>query len=232
MKYIFPFQLMDGHIIIETSENKYLIDTGAPSSVSSSNKLCLADNDYQTQSNYLGASPELLSTHIGTKIDGLVGTDILNKFDIIIDPTKSVLVLDSTNASIADHQVCLDIFMGIPIFEVSIDGKQIRVFFDTGAKLSYLSPDIASSYPELEESEDFYPGVGKFSTKTFEVPCSIGTENIMLKVGILPKLLQATLMMANTSGIVGISILDYFRVVYSPRRKTLGFDRLNMEPEK
>ena len=224
MKY--PYKLVNGHIIVESEQNNYLIDTGAPTSVHGNGAIFFAGLEYPAQSNYMGVTPESLSKHIKSEIDGLVGADIINQFDLLIDPEKSTLFLTKDLLELPDPSVSLDLFMGIPIVEVSVNNQRLRMFFDTGAQLSYLSPDIASSYPSLGNAADFYPGVGEFTTPTYEVPCKFSTEELVLKVGVLPPLLQATLMMANTSGILGTMILESYQVFYAPRRKQLAIQKI------
>ena len=62
---------------------------------------------------------------------------------------------------------------------------------------------------------------------SYDVPITVGTETIMLRVGNLPGLLQMTLMLANTRGIIGTALLQTYKIVYAPRRKKLALMRIN-----
>ena len=55
----------------------------------------------------------------------------------------------------------------IPVLDVAIPqaGKQCRLFFDTGAQVSYLDEGIARHFPACGSVEDFYPGIGQFITQ-------------------------------------------------------------------
>lgn len=119
------------------------------------------------------------------------------------------------------NTVSLEHFMGIPIAAAEIAGDQHRVFFDTGAQLSYLQSDSLGNFPEAGRAEDFYPGIGRFETETHMVEMRLGGQVFNLRCGRLPELLGATLMMAGTSGIVGNAVMMDSVTGYFPRRSRL-----------
>ena len=45
-------------------------------------------------------------------------------------------------------------------------GVERRMFFDTGAQISYLQDDVLDTFPSAGPVTDFYPGVGQFQTET------------------------------------------------------------------
>jgi hypothetical protein len=115
----------------------------------------------------------------------------------------------------------LDEFMGIPIVTARIGGHDYRMFFDTGAQISYFQGDLRTEFPPAGRVTDFYPGVGQFQTDTNDVPVSLAGVAFTLRCGVLPGLLGMTLMMAGTKGIVGNAILRDRIVGYFPRRRTM-----------
>jgi hypothetical protein len=121
----------------------------------------------------------------------------------------------------------LDDVMGIPIIEVMVGEDKVRVFFDTGAKLSYLDPGRTNAFESVGTEKDFYPGAGDFSTNVYDIPIILATETVILRVGNLPELLQMTLMMADTGGILGTAILHTHKVTFAPRRRTLTLERIS-----
>ena len=221
----FQYDLIDGHIIIREGAVAYLIDTGAPLSVGKGRVLAFAGEEFEVQNNYMGVTPQELSRHIGANIDALVGADILNNFNLLIDPRSSEIFLLEGKIALSGIELGVDYFMGIPIIQAEVNGRAIRMFFDTGAKLSYLDPEITKNCPTLGTAHDFYPGVGRFETRTFRVPVTLGNEEIDLTVGILPELLQLTLMMADTSGILGTGILSDFAIELDPHRRRLVLEK-------
>jgi len=226
MKHEYKYSLVDGHVIVRDDEQRLLIDTGAPFSVGDTSTLAFAGGSYSMQSDYMGISPESLSRSVGSRINALVGADILDRYDIFIDPTTWSFNLTEDEFPLSGAVLGLDSFTGIPIVEAMIGRDTVRLFFDTGAKLSYLDPDITSAFEVVGTETDFYPGIGDFSTNAYDVPIILASENIVLRVGNLPELLQMTLMMANTSGILGTAILQTHKVTFAPRRSAMSLQKI------
>lgn len=95
------------------------------------------------------------------------------------------------------------------------------MFFDTGAQISYFQEDTITDFPSAGTVTDFYPGVGQFQTDTHQVQVGLGESAFTLRCGTLPGLLGATLMMADTSGIIGNQIMENRVIGYFPRRNVL-----------
>jgi len=227
MIHTYKYTLINGHIIASTGKSRLLIDTGAPNSVADSMSLAFAGAIHQTQRSGMGVTPESLSKSVGTPINALVGVDILNQYDIHIDPIGSTLSISENSLPLSGQHLEMGNLMGIPIINAMVSNDKVRLFFDTGAKLSYLDPDITKEFPLVGTEKDFYPGVGEFSTNAYDVPIILGTEAVVLRVGTLPMILQMTLMMAQTNGILGTAILQTHKVTYAPRRKTMTLERIN-----
>ena len=227
MIHTYKYELVSGHIIAIADQFRLLIDTGAPSSVADSSPLSFAGRSYRTQRNYMGISPESLSMSVGSPVNALVGADILNQYDILIDPTTHTLNISEDELPLSGKSLKLDNFMGIPIIEATVGEDKVRIFFDTGAKLSYLDPDRTNVFQSVGSEKDFYPGVGDFSTNAYDVPIILASETVVLRVGNLPQLLQMTLMMADTEGILGTAILRTHKVTFAPRRKIMALQRIS-----
>ena len=221
MMYQLPLQLRNGHLFVELNSGLYLLDTGAPSSFGTTSRLSIADETFDLQNNYLGLTAATLSQSVGVRCEGLLGADILGRFDHLFDVPGGTLTFSKDELILDGKSVDLDIFMGIPIVQVQIRGVDYRMFFDTGAQVSYLQADCLASFPATGIVKDFYPGFGEFETETHNVGLTISTASFVLRCGKLPDLLGLTLMMANTQGIVGNQILSDRTVGYFPKRRRL-----------
>ena len=115
----------------------------------------------------------------------------------------------------------LDDFMGIPIVTVTIAGTNYRMFFDTGAQISYFQDESLTQHPRTGSMEDFYPGFGQFSTVIYAVPIVLEDHEETPSFGKLPDDLSASLALANTKGIIGNELVMGKRVGYFPRRNKL-----------
>jgi len=219
----FQIQLYKGHPIINDAENRILIDTGAPSTIHSADSLNFCSDSFGCSTNYMGLTVSKISDMLGTEITTLLGADILSDYKILLDYQNQVIDFSKQEIDIDGTQVEISNFMGIPIIKMTVDNKELKFFLDTGAKLSYLSDSLTSNYESIGTDEDFYPGVGKFQTECFEIPTVFGNTEFVVKYGNLPTLLQMTLMLGGTDGIVGFDFFNNFKVVLDLKNNRLKY---------
>ncbi|MBN2567905.1 MAG: hypothetical protein JXB42_00595 [Deltaproteobacteria bacterium] len=174
----YPYIMINGHIVMQVDDRFLLLDTGAPTSLGE-DSVSIGDRSYTVEDNYLGITADYLTREIGSRIDGLIGADVIADFTMTIDPLRKEIVF---GCSAVDFPVSIpvDNFMGIPIMDVSVNGSHIRAFFDTGAHLSYINPEFFDGIAPAGQMEDFYPGVGRFTTDTFKLETLIGGEELNL----------------------------------------------------
>ena len=101
--------------------------------------------------------------------------------------------------------------MGIPIIEVLIDNEMIKLFLDTGARISYLSYRFTNRYQSSGIEEDVHPLIGNFTTDSFDIETIFGNSEFLVRYGNLPNLFQSTLQIANTEGIIGFDFFNNFK---------------------
>lgn len=216
-----PLILNHGHLFVEMEGHLWLFDTGAPTSFGTADKLLIADEQFSLSSSYFGLTASTLSQYVGVECSGLLGADVLGRFDHILDTTGARLTVSAGELPHDGQHIALDEFMGIPIVTASVGGSEYRMFFDTGAQISYFQEDSLADYPPAGSVTDFYPGVGQFQTDTHEVPMALGDISFLLRCGCLPGLLGASLMMADTQGIIGNQVLNDRVTGFFPRRGIL-----------
>ena len=93
----------------------------------------------------LGRAAYELPGPIGVCIDVLVGVDILNRYDMLIDPVRQVLEFSDEEHDVDGEVLPVELLSGVPMLEAGMAGKRIKVFFDTGAPVSYASEDDPES---------------------------------------------------------------------------------------
>lgn len=219
----FQIILFKGHPIIKDGENIILIDTGAPSTINASDSLTFCSENYNCSTKYMGLTVSKLSDLLGTEITTLLGADILSEYNILFDYKNKIVEFNKQEIAFDGAETAISNFMGIPVIELSVDSQKLKFFLDTGAKLSYLSKSITSNFESIGTDEDFYPGVGKFETEYFEISTSFGTKNFIVKYGNLPPLLQMTLMLGGTDGIIGFDFFNNFKVVLDLKNNRLKY---------
>ncbi|HPF69197.1 MAG TPA: hypothetical protein PLQ13_00885 [Candidatus Krumholzibacteria bacterium] len=226
MPRIYPYDLVNGHVVAVVGDRRCLIDTGAPASFGRPASLEIAGRCHDLAESYLGATAEGLSAGVGGPIDTLVGTDILNRHDLGIDPATGTVAFSELPLPLPASTLPLRTVLGIPAVTAHVGGEPTGLIFDTGAKLSYLDPELTRDLPVTGTAQDFYPWFGAFTTPVFDADIHLAGEPITLRVGNLPLMLAMSLLLAGTAGILGSALLATHRVTYAPRRGLLGLERL------
>ena len=219
----FQIILFKGHPIIKDGDNTILIDTGSPSTIHTSESLSFCSVNYNCSTNYMGFTASKISDMLGTEVTTLLGTDILSHYKILLDYKNGVVGFNKQEIDFEGKEISISNFMGIPILKLRINNQVLKFFLDTGSKLSYLSDSITNNYEKVGMDEDFYPGVGKFETECFEISTNLDDNNFIVKYGNLPKLLQMTLMMGGTDGIIGFDFFNNFKVLIDLKNNKLKY---------
>ena len=120
--------------------------------------------------------------------------------------------------SVQDRDWLLD--TGSP---ASFAGRELRMFFDTGAQLSYLQDEALGRCPPLGPVTDFHPGMGEFQTETYLADLVLAERTLQLRCGSLPGLLGMTLTPAGTEGILGDEVIRNRKVGCFPGRSRMVF---------
>ncbi len=216
-----PLRLLSGHLFIEIDGGLWLLDTGAPSSFGAPGKVALAGEQSDVASSYLGLDAATLTGFVGIECAGLVGADLLNRFDLLIDVPGGVVTLSTGELPHGGARLEMREFMGIPLVSARIGGTDHPMVLDTGAQISYFQDDSVASYPDAGAMTDFFPGFGEFQTDTHLVEFTVGGLPFTLRCGRLPGLLGVTLMMTGARGIIGNAVFTDRVVGYFPRRGAL-----------
>jgi hypothetical protein len=176
-----------------------------------------------------GITANSISELSGLKVDGLIGMDILIHF--YVQFTRNRITFSDTPIFHADTAVKLPIIetiMGIPIINLNIKQEDRRIFFDTGAKLSYLSEDLLVGTP-IGEMEDFHPSIGTFKTNIYKIDVVIDGKVETLTFGLLPSPIRMLLDIGQTKGVIGTELLNKYSIILSNLRKILVLQLSNEE---
>lgn len=208
----YRLHLVNGHLISEIERQSILIDTGIPISLGKSPEFYFLNLIHPLSGDYMGVSMDYLEKMVGTRIDVLLGMDILKKYFLTLALPQHRLMISSQPAFPSLERIPMTSLMGVPIIKVGVDGKEHEVFVDTGSRLSYIKKEIAGKYLPIGKERDFYPGMGEFETPVYEVPFQLGNQKLNLRCGVLPALLEATVLVTGKSGIIGSEIYEKMTV--------------------
>ncbi len=209
----FKLTLFKGHPIITENENSILIDTGSPSTIHTTNQLTFISDNYNAYTNYVGLTADKLSDMVGMNITTLLGADILSKYKILLDYKNLEVIFSKNEIECEGQTISITSFLGIPIIELELEGRKIKCFLDTGARLSYLTNGLTSGHQSIGTDEDFYPGAGNFTTECYTIDTTFGNETFTVKYGNLPTLWEMTLRLSGTNGIIGFDFFNTFKIL-------------------
>jgi len=219
--YEYPLNLAEGVACIEIDHARWIFDTGSPVSFGRQPELQFAGSTHALPRDYLGVSADDLQASLGVTCAGLLGGDILNQFDHELDLRCQRLVVRHTQEAHDGAEIPLTLFFGVPALTLALDGKEIEVFFDTGAQLSLFDPALLETHPSVGVFADFHPMIGRFEGRRFDIIITLGQQNLAISAGELPDSLRALLAMTGAEGILGTGILTDHVIHYCPRRSTL-----------
>ncbi len=223
-------EFAEGHLIVETADERYLIDTGSPVSLGYK-EIHFAQDHYQPASSLAGLTMNEVRQHLDVPVDALIGMDILSRYHLLFDvPGEQLLCTRADGTSVhanfsipPDTSLCsLQDVGGVPFVRGQLDGAKPALFaFDTGAQLSYLRAAPASGPGSIREAEDSFPRLGCFQTPVYRRRWWVlngdagDTTAVELEFGVLPPLLGLALDIVGAGGIIGAEFLRHCRAVFS-----------------
>ncbi len=213
----YSLEEIDNHIIAVIGGKRALIDTGSPISIGDSPEIVILGQSYSLEKKLLDLDVKQIGELAKIDINVLLGMDILSKFIFYISPGLRGMICSEFFINFTDKMQDVPVaYSGtIPVLDVTVEGVNLKMLFDTGAKLSYLNRGFFSDGKVLGVKEDFYPGVGEFSTAVYNIPLEIRGNKLDFVCGDPPEWLQKNLYSLKCNGILGADILRYFNIQFN-----------------
>ncbi|OQA67649.1 MAG: hypothetical protein BWY36_00646 [Candidatus Diapherotrites archaeon ADurb.Bin253] len=214
------------HIFIELDGNLWLLDTGSSNSFGNIRNLFLGGIQFQLPLNLPAPiapfNAEMISKHIGVNCIGLIGMDILGRFDHIIDIGNNQLTISTNELEYAGQEVQLSRFGNFTILNALIANHEYRMLFDTGAQISFFLDNAVVNFPYAGRFIDFNPFHGEFETDIYQVEVNLNGVVFQLICGSrMPEQLSAGLRIFGGSGVIGNEMLINRVVGFAPRRNLM-----------
>jgi hypothetical protein len=213
----YPMEMREGHLILRHDAQALLLNTGCPVSIGRRLSFEFLDREIPALQRYQGMTVEQWSEVIGINIDVVLGSDVLGRYAVAIDPEAGGVVFDDDGAPPHARGARLETVAGMPVVEVGLAGGRRRVLFHTGATLSCLRDVDTRDHPCVGVARDSYPGLGEFATELRQVPLVFGDQRVSLECGQLPAPLERALRTTEIDGIVGTNLLRMFSVEWGSR---------------
>jgi hypothetical protein len=219
----YPLIEHDGHYIVDTGTHRWLLDTGSPVSVGTGN-IRLGTTGVRLRDNFMGLTIEWLQEMVGTHFDALVGMDALRCKRFMIDVANEQVHFGIWRHQITGLQHNFYTEMGLPVLDIKMDGDYCPMVFDTGAKISYLPEHMLEYQEQLEDIDDFYPGLGRFKAEVYETELDLGEGDCVTEAAVLPEQLSTLLDLLGVLGILGNNTWNYGNVYCSGFEKKIIFE--------
>lgn len=207
MRAVYPLEVVSGHLIAEFGGMRALLDTGAPLSFGNG-ALTLLEQPIPLLDTALGVTPEYIAGKVGTRVDALLGTDVLGRLYFEVDCAAGTCTFDDQATAFDGSRVPLVSMLGTPVAVVCIGGVEVRLVVDTGAQCGYLRDSYLQGRRPLGPRDDFHPILGDYTTELFEVPVTLGDLSLRLAFGAMPPGVALMMDMANTDGVLGTDLFD------------------------
>ncbi len=182
---------INDHIVRSTPNGLELIDTGSPASM---------------------PIPEEAKAFVDPRLTRLIGMDELGRAPFALDWSAATLVQSAPRPEAAVFSSLRSV-MSIPSIPLSVhtagQPAPAHALLDTGAPLGYAPAAAVDSLTSVGSREDFFPGMGSFTTPVFDVEIEALGLRQRVRVGVLPPLLAMTLsLLGPDTWILGA---DFFR---------------------
>jgi hypothetical protein len=209
----YELELYDGHALIKENDNVILIDTGSQVTFHTSSVLNFMGRNFDVGTSYGGIDVESLSSMLGRPITTLLGMDIISRYEVLFDYNNKAVTFSDETTGMDGEVVSISSFGGVPVVNVRIKNKTIKVVVDTGAKISYMSGEFLNGMDPVGRVQDFYPLLGNFETDIYNLTTNIENESFDVKYGKLPDMLKKLLLTGGIHGILGYDLMSNFKVL-------------------
>lgn len=224
-KMKFPITLFDKHILLHSNENIILVDTGSPVTIHSENQITFCNQTFDCSKEYFGVTVEHLSDMLGSPITTLMGTDILSEFIVVYDYENQMIEFKSHENQLEGNIVEITQNMGLPMIDLILQGEQVKVFIDTGAKISYIDKKFTQDFESQGTLEDFNPMIGEFSTESYTLDADFEGNTFSVLFGNLPEMFQAILSLSGVAGVIGYDFFNHFNVSMDLKNNLLSYKK-------
>ncbi len=221
---MYPLHHRNDHLFVQIDRQLWLLDTGSPHSFGRPSVLCMKGKVFHLPDVHQELNVDQLCAYLGVDCEGLIGADIISQFDLLLDVPAGTIDFMLEQAVFSGQEIPIAHYQGVPVIEARIAGQYYEMFFDTGARISYIQDEGLVDFPQAGLVLDFYHGYGEYEVLTHHVPAIIGNRPYNMRFGRLPELLGMAVFSRGPSGIIGNEWLTERRVGYFPSRGVIMID--------
>jgi hypothetical protein len=208
------FELLLGHVIIEKSGHRLLVDTGSPISFGTAGNVRVFNRtvhlapiagplDVGEIGRHIGA---LAEPPVELRLGGLLGTDFFRGLAVEIDWEARTVTTSAAGPGSQGFRG--DLIGNLPSARISLGGRTVTAVVDTGARTCFAAPALLNGSPVVGRTRDFYPTFGSFETAVRQVQVGIEGRTETTPVAEANQIIVQAIGAAEAEALVGTDLLQ------------------------
>ena len=194
--------------LAEIEDRVVLINTGSPTSIADEPMWSLLDEVYTFKPEYRGLTCQQLSKALGTRVDVMLGMDILGELHVRMNANMGVIQFSRQPFRSSGVSLAINDINGLPAAQLTLGGEDVNLRLVSAIKLNYLADKIVIGLNQVGEAKDTFPGSAAFTTPIYKLPLPLGRHGLTLNCGVVPENLQAELALKPGEGVLGADLLQ------------------------
>ncbi len=193
---MYSYELVNNHYIVEIDGQKFLIDTGTPSSFWVSHpikEITIDGNKYPLKNRPLNFGVNQTNNLVGIIVDGFIGMDILSQTSLTIYSGREEKNIDfgeipeslieNMRNDKTRHLIEAPMTTGWPL-TVQIDSNLMtgKFVIDTGAKYGYGVSGLFHGQTSFDHVNDYNPSLRHLDSDIYHLEIAIGGEKKIIDV--------------------------------------------------
>ena len=205
----------DHIVLVALRGRRFVLDTGSPVSMGRGTFKLLGVSHRLSR----GAPRfdlERVGNLIGTRLDGLIGTDVVARTPFRIEWDSSAVFFDADPAPAKGVVVPMQALFGIPRVECKVAGRAVSALVDTGAAISFLAEPWDGLLKPTGERHEFFlsaTGLEEFDTPLRTLPVKCG-KSFDSTFGQLPASLAPAVKSMGIAATLGADLWKSFLVTF------------------
>jgi Ca-activated chloride channel homolog len=197
-----------GRLLADVEGMAVFINTASPTSIAAVQDIVFMNELYKFQREINGMTCKGLSKALGTRVDVMLGMDVLRDLNLRINPQHGLIQFSRLPFRSSGARLPLRGAGGMPTTHLTIGGEDVSLHLVTALKLNYLPSRIATGLNQVGTASDCLPAGLEFSSPLYELPIALGHHRLTLNFGIAPDALRGALALGAGEGVLGTDFLQ------------------------
>ena len=194
--------------LAEIEDRVVLIHTGSPTSIADEPVWSVLDEVYAFKPEFNGLTCQQLSQVLGTRIDVMLGMDILGELHVRLNANMGVIQLSRQPFRSSGVRLAIDDVNGLPATQLTVGGEDVTLRLVSALKLNYLPDKIVTGLNQVGDAKDAFPGSAAFTTPIYKLPLLLGRHGLTLNCGVVSDNLQVELALKPGEDVLGADLLQ------------------------